>query len=952
MTKQPFTLLSSEYLPTLDITLETYIHERTGAMHYHFASTSPENVFMVALRTIPHDSTGVAHILEHTALCGSKNFPVRDPFFSMIRRSMQTFMNAFTSSDWTAYPFATENKQDFDNLLRVYLDAVFFPNLSELDFLQEGHRLEFDENNELVIKWVVYNEMKWVYGNVYSRIYEINKALVHGETTYHYDSGGAPQVIPRLTYEAFKAFHKKHYHPTNATFFTFWDISAVSHQEKFEALALRHFEEKWEKISVPDETRLLAPIRTVVCYPSSDTDTPNQFHIIASWLLGAAHNAKNMLEMNILYTYLLDHSGSPLYHALETLPFAATISPFTSFDDSGREITVTTGIVTDNADHAKEVETTIFETLNNVITTGFDTEILEGIIDRIDMSLRKQNISEPYGLSLFLQIIGAATHEESVREIADPNHILEEIRANIKNPDYFPQLLEDNFINNSHFVLLSAAPDTKSVEEEMLLEKKYTNTLLGKMTDEEKSSLRLRMKKFSEHQHTSWDINCLPKLSITDIPTIWKKVWGRQDISPVYTHYNASTNWVYYYRKFSSIYLKNIQEVILSSMVSGLVGDIGYKKYSYIEAQNRLSKKVQVTSNFHIFRPFNSPSLATYYEFGGRFLDRNTTDAVKLLGELEGNTRFDEIEQIRTIFDERILTLKTDLTTNWHKIAMLRASSGNTLLASINEELGGISLLTTLKEFVKQSDTEITNSFENIFETIQKNSARVLTIGNEEFLHESLNTLHAPEESEYNYSEAFEKKIINEAWITDLPISYCALAIPTIPSEHEDSAYLSLLGKFLWDNYLHAAIREKWWAYGSGAWYDNISECFRFFSYRDPRIEGTFEDFKASIDWILTTELSEEKLDEAKMGLIAGVDTPNTPAQDALWDFLKKSLKNIPDGYEDSIRKKILSATTTDLKRVAKTYLSDLSHASRVVITGKQNEAILKKMGLEVQILD
>lgn len=140
---------------------------------------------------------------------------------------------------------------------------------------------------------------------------------------------------------------------------------------------------------------------------------------------------------------------------------------------------------------------------------------------------------------------------------------------------------------------------------------------------------------------------------------------------------------------------------------------------------------------------------------------------------------------------------------------MLRASSGNTLLASINEELGGISLLTTLKEFVKQSDTEITNSFENIFETIQKNSARVLTIGNEEFLHESLNTIHAPEESEYSYSEAFEKKIINEAWITDLPISYCALAIPTIPSEHEDSAYLSLLGKFLWDNYLHAAIREK-----------------------------------------------------------------------------------------------------------------------------------------------
>ena len=132
-----FQLLEKKYLPTLDITLESYEHLRTGAKHYHFASDKRENVFMVALRTMPTNSTGVAHILEHTALCGSKNYNVRDPFFSMLRRSLQTFMNAFTSSDWTAYPFATENKQDFDNLLSVYLDAVFFPNLNYLDFLQE-----------------------------------------------------------------------------------------------------------------------------------------------------------------------------------------------------------------------------------------------------------------------------------------------------------------------------------------------------------------------------------------------------------------------------------------------------------------------------------------------------------------------------------------------------------------------------------------------------------------------------------------------------------------------------------------------------------------------------------------------------------------------------------------------------------------------------------------------
>lgn len=147
-----FKKIYSEYLPTLDVTLESYEHVPTGAKHFHFASKKQENVFMVALRTMPHNSTGVAHILEHTALCGSKNFQFHDPFFGMLKRSLQTFMNAFTSSDWTAYPFATENKEDFQNLLRVYLDAVFFPNLQYEDFLQEGHRLDFDENENLTIK--------------------------------------------------------------------------------------------------------------------------------------------------------------------------------------------------------------------------------------------------------------------------------------------------------------------------------------------------------------------------------------------------------------------------------------------------------------------------------------------------------------------------------------------------------------------------------------------------------------------------------------------------------------------------------------------------------------------------------------------------------------------------------------------------------------------------------
>ncbi|MGV3591109.1 MAG: insulinase family protein, partial [Gammaproteobacteria bacterium] len=195
-THPAFVFKRSRFLPTLNLTVEEYEHRATGAVHFHLASDNPENVFLVALRTVPMDSTGVAHILEHTALCGSRRFPVRDPFFMMIRRSMNTFMNAFTSSDWTAYPFASQNHKDFNNLLEVYLDAVFFSNLNELDFMQEGHRLEFSEmdnpDSELEYKGVVFNEMKGAMSSPGSYIWQLLTAELFPTTTYHYNSGGEP----------------------------------------------------------------------------------------------------------------------------------------------------------------------------------------------------------------------------------------------------------------------------------------------------------------------------------------------------------------------------------------------------------------------------------------------------------------------------------------------------------------------------------------------------------------------------------------------------------------------------------------------------------------------------------------------------------------------------------------------------------------------------------------
>lgn len=248
-----FVLKRAVPIPSLNLMVEEYEHPATGAVHLHLGSDSPENVFMVALRTVPEDSTGVAHILEHTALCGSERYPVRDPFFMMLRRSLNTFMNAFTSSDWTAYPFATQNRKDFGNLLDVYLDAVFFSRLDPLDFAQEGHRVEFesdDSNQPLVFKGVVFNEMKGAMSSTPSVLWDRLCHELFPSNTYHFNSGGDPEVIPDLTYQALRDFYAEHYHPSNAIFLTFGDIPATDHQQVFESAVLQRFKALGDRKSV------------------------------------------------------------------------------------------------------------------------------------------------------------------------------------------------------------------------------------------------------------------------------------------------------------------------------------------------------------------------------------------------------------------------------------------------------------------------------------------------------------------------------------------------------------------------------------------------------------------------------------------------------------------------------------------------------------------------------
>lgn len=564
------------------------------------------------------------------------------------------------------------------------------------------------------------------------------------------------------------------------------------------------------------------------------------------------------------------------------------------------------------------------------------------------MQLRELGTGYPYGLSLMLQAIGAATHNENIKNMIDPSDLLDEMREKIKNPKYLGEKILQNFIENPHRVEFTAIPSKKSVEIEQNLEKNFLKKIQENLSEKEIAEIKENAKKLDENQKKPQNIDILPKIAMTDIPRKMKVVSGRDEISPARVHYNVATNNLLYLTKKFPLSGFTSTEFPMFSLYVSLIGELGFADKDYIEAQKIIASTMSFSSAWAMFSRYGEEKIRGFFTIGSRFLPRNKEKSLEIFDQIIEQTRFDETEHIRNLFDEKLLSLKTALTSSGNATAMRRASSGHTLAAHVIEQTSGVATLDFLKNFLKKSDAEMTEIFENFHKKSIQNSPFTLTIAKENFYEKNdSNTLS----DELLLEENFESFQTQEAWLTDLAVGYCASSIKVVPAYHEDAVLFVLLGQFLRDGYLHTAIREQGGAYGSGANYDSVSQSFRFFSYRDPRIEGTFADFENAIKWLLETEHDEERLDEAKIGVIAKIDTPSSPAQEAMSDAMQY-LKNYDKETQNAERQKILDASIDDLKRIAREYLSDFSKASRVVITGKQNREECEKLGLTIYELE
>ncbi|WP_019671806.1 insulinase family protein [Psychrobacter lutiphocae] len=999
-----FKLLEHRQVEALSLDVLICQHNQTGAMHYHLAHPSNENAFLVGFRTQPMDSKGEAHILEHTALCGSAKYPVRDPFFSMIKRSLNTFMNAMTAADWTAYPFATQNKNDYFNLLSIYLDAAFFPNLHPLDFAQEGIRVELDEQDKPQFKGIVFNEMKGAMSGEIDQLYHSVASHLFPTTTYHYNSGGDPADIPDLTHQELVDFHQSHYHPSNSVIMSFGNIPVAETQAKLHQDALTQFEIGKKHESRPEQ-RLTAPIQVTESYTVDKVDKAQTHHVLA-WLLPEITNPRLRLALRLVEGVLIEHAGSPLRAYLDSHPLATGPSPLLGLDDSHFEMVFYAGVRGSEAEHADAIEQGILDLLQQIASSEIDAEAIETILHQIEIDQRHiGGDSIPYGLNLMLEGFSTAIHDGNPIDIWQVDEHLQWLREQVKDPAWLPALIKQYLLDNAHRVRVTLVPDEGKSARLAAAEQARLDAIEAKLTEADKAQLKQQAADLTARQAAEDDLSLLPKVGLEDVPESVSFTHGKQlDIelegqSSVLYQYEAGTNGLYYYQLIMP--LVGEDELInhpLLPIYLGLLSDLGTDTLSAREFQAvQAAHSSGVTARISQRTSINDANtLTSYFVVATRALNRKP-EAIGLVKDVLQHSVFTEQDRIKELLQQKRAGWQSRLANAGHAYAMQTASRAMSRQAELEYARSGLPALNVLKEFLDNAEEDETkwdqlasalmalhqrlaglpkqalivcepDQTERLKGLIEQSWQRLARTdsGNEEGLETSVEhgktqdiAANIPVEymqipltsavlnaKDKDLHQVSDKQSADLAWLVATNVYHNAAVYPTVTADHPDAAPLMVLAPYLRNGYLHSAIRERGGAYGGGAGYDANACAFKFFSYRDPHCAETFDHFSASIEWLLNEPQQPEQLEEAILGIVSGMDKPGSPAGEAVKSCFAE-LHQRGEAWQQKMRGNILAVTLEDLQRVARSYLQDKPH-SKAVLAPYDKEAVVTELGFTV----
>ena len=945
-----YTVNKVSYLTDIHSWLYQMEHEGTGARHIHISNMDRENTFGVAFKTVPTDSTGVAHILEHTVLCGSERFPVRDPFFSMLKRSLSTFMNAFTASDWTMYPFATQNRKDYYNLMDVYLDAAFFPDIDELSFKQEGHRLDAagkGKDAQLVYKGVVYNEMKGAMSSPDQVMVRSLLNALYPDTTYRHNSGGEPAVIPSLTYEQLKAFHARHYHPSNAFFYTYGNLSLKDHLAFIEARVLSRFSRIDPGTDVPAQPRWTVPKAVVYHYPLDRSEDPEKkYQACVAWLLADIKDTFEVLVTAVIEQVLIGNAASPLRKALMDSQLGTALSDGTGYDAENRDTMFSVGLKDISESDAEKIETIVFDVLKSLVDEGIDPELVESAIHQIEFHRKEvTNTPYPYGIKLLIGVSASWLHGGDPERMLQLDTDFNRLRQSLAKGRFLEEKIRNDFLDNPHRVRFTLVPDQQMAERENQRVEKELADILAGADEADLAGIRADAAALEKLQETQENLACLPTLQREDIPPSVVRIDPTPgDFQPPVWTYDQPTSGIFYFSGGLGAGGIDRQLLPLVPFFCYAASKIGTTDCDYTQMARRMdlyTGGIGFSANART-RFDDSGDCLPFISFSGKCLNRNQDRMFEILHELTSRIDFTNHTRLRQLVLEYRAGLEAAVVHNGHRLAISLASRNFTPANHLQEIWGGIHQLHT----IKQVETEtadggmqpLTDSLQAIGHAVfYRNNLKLALIGEKAMLAKAampVKTLTGALAA--GGPDGFAPPRLDltpglpmEGWSTSTAVSFVAQTFRTVRLDHADSPALSVIAKMLRSMYLHREIREKGGAYGGFALYNAEDGLFSFGSYRDPHIVGTLKVYNGAADFIRSGTFTEEDVKEAILQVCSEIDKPDPPGPAARKAFYRQVI-GLSDETRMRNKENLLKLTRKAVVDAADRYF-DNDHANKAV---------------------
>lgn len=928
-------------------------HERTGLELYHLHNDDEENLFSFIFKTPPKNNSGVAHIVEHAVLAGSKRFPIKDPFLVLLKGSLNTFLNAMTYPDKTVYPGASTVKKDYYNLMTVYGDAVFFPLLRKEIFHQEGVRLQQGEEG-LEVSGVVFNEMQGNYSSAESIIGEWSYRGLFQESSYGYDSGGEPPAIRDLSYEEFTAYHAQYYHPSNCRIFLYGNIPTEEQLAYLEEQFLSSFDAaKRVDAEISEEPEWDEPRELSVDIPVG-SDEGAGASLLISWRMGTIKDPVYLLAWEVLAEILLGNPGSPLYKALVDSRLGEDLSPSCGLDSELRDLVFSAGLRGIDLSKREEFDEVVFGILRSLAAEGIGEEIQQAALARIDFRHREIRGGVPFGLRLMSRALRGWLHGENPEATLRYEDVIAALKERIEGEEnFFAELIERDLLANPNRVQVTVRPEEtyysrRDEDQRRWLDEKRRDLGEAGLTAVERDFEA--MTAFQTAPDAPEELAKIPCVTKSDLPTEIRRLTlaeSKLEGLPFF-HHAAFANGIAYLDLAIDINGLSEEEYLLLPFFSKLFCNTGYPGVSYDRVATLLSRH---SGGFYAFleasdRVLHLEEPALYLFFRVKALEEEFPRALEIVGNLLSSAILDDKQRIKEELFEMRNDMRASIVSSGHSYASLRSSRAYSQVLELEERWRGIDQFLYISELCNQFEKrweELAASMKMLKERIfRKNRVSLNLTSGAEFRAPAEKSIGALLSCFGEGSEEFGGlNLIREAPSPYLAlaapskVNFAALSFPAARIGSDRHPYQVLASHILKVESLWEKIRMQGGAYGAFASVNATEGVFSLASYRDPHTHRTLKAFQESLEE-LSAGVDPLLLEKAIIGVVGRELKPHAPGEEGML-ALRRRLYGISDDMRQTKREQLLAAGPEGVRSAAEELLETMRREGSAVLLGAED---------------